>query len=255
MDTKKYLSLLINTQIGINENLGFDKQDTKLRKELFHQQLIKEQKKDERDNFTTINEFLNHCRIAHSKIKNYVFSVTETETEDLEKIKYSVVLKYSLINFIPCPSDILPTEIDNFETDDYLVSMNDFINKQYAFISNNDVNFIGDCLESLRFEEPEQTEPEPFDLSDTSAVEKILYLNELGIIDFLRTKPEFIASTNLMATVLSAITDIKAKTLQPSLSRLTSNDTADKNHPYRTQKTVEKVRQTLIEKNIKLKAS
>lgn len=98
-------------------------------------------------------------------------------------------------------------------------------------------------------------EPEPLDLCDTTAVEKIIYLNELGIIDFLRTKPEFIGSVNLMATVLSAITGIKATTLQPSLNRLTSNDTDDKNHPYKTQKTVGKVRQTLIDKNIKPKTS
>ena len=98
-------------------------------------------------------------------------------------------------------------------------------------------------------------EPEPLDLSDTSAVEKIIYLNELGIIDFLKTKPEFIGSTNLMATILSAITDVKASTLQTSLNRLNNNDTDDKNHPYRTKTTVERVRQTLIDKNIKPKAS
>ena len=114
-------------------------------------------------------------------------------------------------------------------------------------------SFLNDRLQELN--QPQQPEPEPFDLSDTSTVEKIIYLNELGIIDFLRTKPEFIGSTNLMATVLSAITGIKATTLQPSLNRLTSNDTADKNHPYRTKKTVDKVRQTLIDKNIKPKAS
>ena len=101
----------------------------------------------------------------------------------------------------------------------------------------------------------QQTEPEPFDLSDTSAVEKIIYLNELGIIDFLKTKPEFMGSTNLMATILSAITDVKASTLQTSLNRLNNNDTDDKNHPYRTKTTVERVRQTLIDKNIKPKAS
>lgn len=98
-------------------------------------------------------------------------------------------------------------------------------------------------------------EPEPLDLSDTTTVEKIIYLNEMGIIDFLKTRPEFTLSTNLMATVLSAITGIKATTLQPSLNRLISNDTDDKNHPYKTQKTVGKVRQTLIDKNIKPKTS
>ncbi|WP_281227686.1 hypothetical protein [Flavobacterium aquiphilum] len=98
-------------------------------------------------------------------------------------------------------------------------------------------------------------ELELLDLSKTSAVEKIIYLNELEIIDFLRTKAEFVGSTNLMATFLSAITGVKPQTLQTSLNRLISNDVEDKNHPYKTKKTVEKVRQQLIEKNIKLKTS
>lgn len=117
------------------------------------------------------------------------------------------------------------------------------------------LNAYLNLLNNKLLEQTQQTEPEPFDLSDTSAVEKIIYLNELGIIDFLKTKPEFIGSTNLMATILSAITDVKASTLQTSLNRLNNKDTDDKNHPYRTKKTVERVRQTLNDKNIKLKAS
>lgn len=99
------------------------------------------------------------------------------------------------------------------------------------------------------------SEPEPLDLSNTKAVEKIIYLNELGIIDFLKTKPEFTTSTNLIATFLSAITDEKASTLQTSLNRLINNDTEDKNHPYKSKNTVNKILQTLINKNIKPKTS
>lgn len=98
-------------------------------------------------------------------------------------------------------------------------------------------------------------EVETLDLSHTSAVEKIIYLNELGIIDFLRTKPEFMGSTNLMATFLSAITDVKATTLQSSLNRLINEDTEDKNHPYKAKGTANKIRQTFIDKNIKPKTS
>jgi hypothetical protein len=117
-------------------------------------------------------------------------------------------------------------------------------------------SFLNERLEEItKDNQPQQPEPEPLDLSKTSAVEKIIYLNELGIIDFLKLKPEFTLSTNLMATILSAITDVKATTLQTSLNRLISNDITDKNHPYRTQKTVDKVRQTLVNKNIKPKAS
>jgi hypothetical protein len=118
-------------------------------------------------------------------------------------------------------------------------------------------NKIISFLETRKSElEPESSISEPLDLSEnSSAVEKIIYLNELGMIDFLRSKPEFISSTNLMATFLSAITSEKASTLQTSLNRLINNDIEDKNHPYRTFNTVEKVRQSLIDKNIKPKTS
>ncbi|WP_396141488.1 hypothetical protein [Flavobacterium sp.] len=111
-------------------------------------------------------------------------------------------------------------------------------------------------LETRKLELEPASISEPLDLSENStAVEKIIYLYELGIIDFLKSKTEFISSTNLMATFLSAITSEKASTLQTSLNRLINNDTEDKNHPYRTIKTVEKVRQSLIDKNITPKTS
>jgi hypothetical protein len=114
----------------------------------------------------------------------------------------------------------------------------------------NYLNFLKEKQEEL-----EQPKAEPFDLSDTTAVEKIIYLNELGIIDFLRAKPEFMGSVNLMATFLSAITGSKVVTLQPSLNKLFNGDTEDRNHPYRTQKTVERIKQTFINKNVKSKTS
>jgi hypothetical protein len=129
----------------------------------------------------------------------------------------------------------------------------DKITRDHYWYHKEYQSFLKERLEELN--KPQQPEPEPLDLSDSSAVEKIIYLNELGIIDFLRTKPAFIGSTNLMATFLSAITGEKSKTLQTSLNRLINNDTDDKNHPYKTQKTVNKVRQTLINNNIKTKAS
>lgn len=85
-------------------------------------------------------------------------------------------------------------------------------------------------------------EPEPLDLSHTSAVEKIIYLNELGIIDFLRTKAKAGISNGGLASVLSGITGVKPETIKPSLNRLSNNDIADKNHPYSTQKTVDKIK-------------
>jgi len=117
------------------------------------------------------------------------------------------------------------------------------------------IEFIEQRIAELGTEMIIITEPEPFDLSNTTAVKKIIYLNELGIIDFLKTKPEFIGSTNLMATFLSAITDVKASTLQTGLNKLVINDTDDQRHPYYSNNTVNEVRQTLIDKNVKPKTS
>ena len=83
---------------------------------------------------------------------------------------------------------------------------------------------------------------EPLDLSDAKEVEKIIYLNELGIIDFLRTKTKAGISNNSLASILSGITGTKADTIKPSLNRLSSNDKLDNRHPYYNDKTVAKVR-------------
>jgi hypothetical protein len=85
------------------------------------------------------------------------------------------------------------------------------------------------------------------DLSDSSAVKKIIYLNELGMIEFLQKQPCFYAVNNL-ATVLSAITGERVTTLQPILNpMLNTNSTAQKNNPYKTGSTVSKVKKQLTD--------
>lgn len=149
------------------------------------------------------------------------------------------------------------TKRDNFEEGVTYYISTPIEDTRIRDYKNNYHQLIELFLNSVQFETSISLIPdlEALDLSNTSAVEKIIYLNELGIIDFLRKKPEFINSTNLMATFLSAVTGEKTTTLQTSLNRLISDDTSDKNHPYKSIKTVEKVRQTLIDKNIKPKTS
>lgn len=86
------------------------------------------------------------------------------------------------------------------------------------------------------------------DLSNTSAQAKLIYLNELGIIDFLREKKPFKTSVNKLATVLSAITDERASTLQPALNSMLSTYTnAPEKSPYHSKKTAPKIQKHLIE--------
>lgn len=86
------------------------------------------------------------------------------------------------------------------------------------------------------------------DLSNTKATEKLIYLKELGIIEHLRKIEPFKHSVNKLATVLSAITDEKASTLQPKLNAmLTGYTNAHKNDPYYYRAKVIQIKQSLIQ--------
>lgn len=91
-----------------------------------------------------------------------------------------------------------------------------------------------------------QNEPEAIDLSDTKAIDKILYLQKLGIIDFLREQEPFNTSVNSLATILSAITGEKSGSLQPMLNPMLSKKVSDTNNPLNSKKAVDRVKKQLI---------
>jgi hypothetical protein len=95
-------------------------------------------------------------------------------------------------------------------------------------------------------------EPDSIDLSNTKAVDKILYLQKLGVIDFLRLKQPFNTSVNSLATVFSAITGEKPETLQPMLNPMLSKKVADKNNPLNSITAVDRVESRLINIGFKL---
>ena len=86
-----------------------------------------------------------------------------------------------------------------------------------------------------------------FDESQISAVQKVIFLNELGLIDMLREEKCFLLSVNNLAFIISIITKEKQTTIQPYLNYLLSNTGAENNNPYKSQKTVEKVKNKLIQ--------
>lgn len=86
-----------------------------------------------------------------------------------------------------------------------------------------------------------------YDLSDNSATEKIIYLQKLGVIDFLRTKKPFNTSINSLATILSAVTGTKNTTIQPMLNAMLGNNVEQKNNPLKSQKPLNKVNNQLIQ--------
>lgn len=89
-------------------------------------------------------------------------------------------------------------------------------------------------------------EPEAIDLSNTKAIDKILYLHKLGVIDFLNTKIPFNTSVNKLATILSAITGEKSGTLQPMLNPMNNKNVDNSNNPLNSIPAVNRVENQLI---------
>ncbi|TDW52502.1 hypothetical protein EV144_1011192 [Flavobacterium sp. 270] len=86
-----------------------------------------------------------------------------------------------------------------------------------------------------------QQSDEIIDLSDTTSTAKIVFLEKLGIIDFLRTKQPFNTSVNSMATILSAITGAQASTIQSMINPMLRDDVSGKNNPMNSRKAVDLV--------------
>lgn len=93
-----------------------------------------------------------------------------------------------------------------------------------------------------------ETEPQSnLDFSDdTSTKEKLILLDELGVIDFLKSKPPFNTSTNALATALSGVLGIKQSTLQSYLSPMFNPDNEQRNNPRNNHNLVEKAKIKLI---------
>lgn len=73
--------------------------------------------------------------------------------------------------------------------------------------------------------------------------EKIMYLNELGIIDFLFNTGEKI-NPNKLGKLLEPLVEENRESLRKSISSL-KTESFDQHHPYSSEKNVEKVKQLL----------
>lgn len=94
----------------------------------------------------------------------------------------------------------------------------------------------------LEREKGKRQEDEIEDWSSAKANEKILFLDQLGLLQILRKSQPFNTSSNKLATLLSAITGEKVGTLQSCLSGMA---TKNKNNPYNSVKLVAKVKAKL----------
>jgi len=125
--------------------------------------------------------------------------------------------------------------------------------KKLCHISINDLKVkdfeltIKQILKAIkeRKEELENKDTCNDDLPKSTAKQKIIYLNELGIIDLLRTKEPFSHSPSRLAPVLETILEEKPGTLQPYINALISKNLISTNYPYDLESNIEKVNKAL----------
>ena len=99
--------------------------------------------------------------------------------------------------------------------------------------------------EKISESQKQKLETDSIDLSDSSTIEKIIYLHKLGVINLLRRKQPFNTSVNSLATVLSAITGAGTTTIQSYLNPMLSNNVDNKNNPLNSERPVNKVQKQL----------
>lgn len=90
------------------------------------------------------------------------------------------------------------------------------------------------------------------DLSDTMSVDKIIYLQRLGIIDFLRAKQPFISVPDKVSQIVSAITGVNIDSVRPMLRPILNKDFEDRKNPLNSQLAVERVEKQLIKIGLNL---
>lgn len=153
--------------------------------------------------------------------------------------QYNNLKKYKLFKF--CPVDI---------KNQILIS----IRRQLEFLEERAVNLgyqieknetknLFDAVKIQRF----SNEDEILDLSDTDVVERIIYLEKLGIINYLREKNLLGISNNKLASLLSAIIGKNSSTIQSYINPIGNPSVSQKNNPLTKTKKVEIVTSKLIE--------
>ncbi len=83
-----------------------------------------------------------------------------------------------------------------------------------------------------------EEQDELIDYSESNNISKIIFIQKLGLIEYMRSLSPFNTSINSLANALSGVTGIKPTTLQPMLNAMLSKGTSEKNNPLKSIKTV-----------------
>lgn len=199
----------------------------------------KEKEYLEKEDFFAIRNMFKKCyEKSEPAILPYRFSILNKENKNVAR------------NILKKRTDYLELKLFRMGID--IDWQHNFENKIVGFTFNDNIERQLQYQSKQKIDKSEKEEHALIDNSDTKATEKIIYLKELGVLDFLLTKEPFNASTNALANVLSTITGERANTLQPYLNPIINPTAGQKKNALNNTKNVEKIKQSLISSGFKL---
>lgn len=183
------------------------------------------------------------------------FSKENLSVEDKRSYSYQRFEEH-LVNFIEIIKSNPDLELikkNNELIDDFIrIDFGAYFDKKYIIskVAEYDLQLVQNSKFNTSLSS-EIDKVELIDYSNTKCTEKIIFLQRLGVIDFLKEKTLFQTSTNKLAKYLSAVTDEKVETVQSNLNPIFNKNVGQKNNPLHTKSTVDKVENILINMGFK----
>lgn len=184
---------------------------------------------------------INFIEIQEKEIETYIEKINNQTNED--------ILKFELTEFTDRQK-----QLPNFDV--YLKNLVESKKKNNLRLIreyNLDLQYLSILKNRLMPSNLNIGNESELDLSNSNAVQKIIYLNELGIIELLRKEHCFSSSVNNLATIITAITGENHTTMQPYLQVLINKSGTENNNPYKSTSTVKIVKNQLINMGFKPK--
>ncbi|MCF6129318.1 hypothetical protein L1S35_06510 [Flavobacterium sp. AS60] len=171
------------------------------------------------------NLFWSHCTIA---IYNSTYEDRLKQALDNDNNKI-----HNELEFVESEIGWLINLKMNFSNSNYHPDLFNPIEKKIRLLEFKKYQLLPDKKEEL------------LDFDDSSAMEKVIYLHKLGVLDFLRKQTAFNNSTNNLAKFLSAVTGENSRTLQSYLNPIYSIQVDQKNNPLSKKTSVERIEKQL----------
>lgn len=242
----KYLKLIVE----IFEKLPQRNDFTIEQKRKKFRELLLEQFKKEKDLLISEADFLDRCKQEVQDLKIKIISIINEKKKGISTsyiTKNGLGFKVQDFHLIKSEEE----EIGKLFGKHTSVDITRLVRTAKKEIRINDIEFIESIFEINNFIEPQEYDPDSHDLPHVKGVDKIIYLNELGIIDFLRTKTIGISNDKL-AELLSKITSESSGNLRSYLNRLPKDPKIDIKHPYHNEKKITKIKEKLKNWGFKL---